>query len=621
MKHLFLLNKYLWKYRASLLLGVLFILLTNLFTVYSPRVVRFAFDMVKESAAQLKLNEFAYPDILIQAESLLNADLKQFFDFSDRQNTIESLLSLGAFLATLYFAIYVIKGIFLFLTRQTIIVVSRKIEFDLKNEIFNHYQKLSASFYKQNSTGDLMNRISEDVSHVRMYLGPGIMYTVNLFFLFIFTIIFMLNVNVELTFYVLLPLPVMSVLIYKVSNIINKKSEAVQRQQSKLSTLAQESFSGIRVLKAYNKEDVFSDNFTAESEVYKKNSLELVKVNALFFPIIIVLIGLSTIISVYVGGIKAIDGDVTLGNIAEFIIYVNMLTWPFATLGWVTSVIQRAAASMERIDEFLSVKPDITWEKDSSKTVDGDIEFKNATFTYKETGITAISNLSLKIKKGETVAIMGATGSGKTTVINLLSRLFDLDSGSILIDGKDIKDWDMTQLRKGIGMVPQDVFLFSDSVANNIAFGIDAQNVEQEEIIRAAKKAEVHENIMGFKKQYDTIVGERGITLSGGQKQRISIARAIIKDPNVLILDDSLSAVDTETEDNILTNLSDTLEKKTTILISHRVSTAKNADRILIIENGKISEMGSHESLLESRGYYFELYEKQLKENQEQINP
>tara|TARA_R110001592_G_scaffold237306_11_gene496345 strand:+ start:331 stop:2196 length:1866 start_codon:yes stop_codon:yes gene_type:complete len=621
MKHLFLLNKYLWKYRASLLLGVLFILLTNLFTVYSPRVVRFAFDMVKESAAQLKLNEFVYPDLLIQAESLLNADLKQFFDFSDRQNTIESLLSLGAFLAVLYFAIYIIKGIFLFLTRQTIIVVSRKIEFDLKNEIFNHYQKLSASFYKQNSTGDLMNRISEDVSHVRMYLGPGIMYTVNLFFLFIFTIIFMLNVNVELTIYVLLPLPVMSVLIYKVSNIINKKSEAVQRQQSKLSTLAQESFSGIRVLKAYNKEDVFSDNFTAESEVYKKNSLELVKVNALFFPIIIVLIGLSTIISVYVGGIKAIDGDVTLGNIAEFIIYVNMLTWPFATLGWVTSVIQRAAASMERIDEFLSVKPDITWEKDNSNTVQGDIEFKNATFTYKETGITAISNLSLKIKKGETVAIMGATGSGKSTVINLLSRLFDLDSGTILIDGKDIKEWDLTQLRKGIGMVPQDVFLFSDSVANNIAFGIDAQSVEQDEIIRAAKKAEVHENIIGFKKQYDTIVGERGITLSGGQKQRISIARAIIKDPNVLILDDSLSAVDTETEDNILNNLSDTLEKKTTILISHRVSTAKNADRILIIENGKISEMGSHESLLESRGYYFELYEKQLKENQEQINP
>lgn len=621
MKHLFLLNKYLWKYRVSLLLGVLFILLTNLFAVYSPRVVRFAFDMVKESAAQLKNNEFAYPDLLIQAEQLLNADLKHFFDFSDRQNTIESLLSLGAFLALLYFVIYIIKGVFLFLTRQTVIVVSRKIEFDLKNEIFEHYQKLSASFYKQNSTGDLMNRISEDVSHVRMYLGPGIMYTVNLFFLFIFTITFMLNVNVELTLYVLLPLPVMSILIYKVSSIINNRSEAVQRQQSKLSTLAQEAFSGIRVLKAYNKEDAFAENFTAESEVYKKNSLALVKVNALFFPIIIVLIGLSTIISVYVGGLKAIDGSVTLGNIAEFIIYVNMLTWPFAAVGWVTSLVQRAAASMERIDEFLSEKPDITWRKNQDHTVKGKIEFKNVCFTYKETGIKAISNLSLTINQGETVAIMGATGSGKSTVINLLSRLFDVDSGTILIDGKDIKDWDLTQLRKGIGMVPQDVFLFSDSIANNIAFGIDAQSVEQSEVIAAAKKAEVHENILGFKKQYETVVGERGITLSGGQKQRISIARALIKDPNLLILDDSLSAVDTETEDNILSNLNHSISAKTTILISHRVSTAKNADRILVIENGKISEMGSHESLLEQGGYYFELYEKQLKENQEQINP
>jgi ATP-binding cassette subfamily B protein len=577
--------------------------------------------MVKESATQLEKNEFAYPDLLVQAEALLNADLHQFFDFSDRQNTIESLLSIGAFLALLYFVIFIIKGVFLFLTRQTVIVVSRKIEYDLKNEIFAHYQKLSASFYKQNSTGDLMNRISEDVSHVRMYLGPGIMYTVNLFFLFIFTIVFMLNVNVELTLYVLLPLPVMSVLIYKVSSIINQKSEAVQRQQSKLSTLAQEAFSGIRVLKAYNKEDVFAKNFTSESEDYKAKSLGLVKVNALFFPIIIVLIGMSTILSVYIGGLKAIDGNVTLGNIAEFIIYVNMLTWPFAAVGWVTSLVQRAAASMERIDEFLSQKPDVTWRKNNDHSLEGDIEFKNVTFTYKETGIKAISNLSLKIKKGETVAIMGATGSGKSTIINLLSRLFDVDSGTILIDNRDIKDWDLTQLRKGIGMVPQDVFLFSDTVANNIAFGMDAQSVNQNEILQAAQNAEVHHNILGFKNQYETVVGERGITLSGGQKQRISIARALIKDPKVLVLDDSLSAVDTETEDNILRNLNSTLEKKTTILISHRVSTAKNADVILVIENGKISEMGSHESLLQSQGYYFDLYERQLKENQEQINP
>lgn len=620
MKHLFLLNKYLWKYRVSLLLGILFILLTNLVAVYSPRIVRFAFDMVKESAAQLKSNEFAYPDLLLQAEELLNANLQQFFDFSDRQNTIESLMSLGTFLAILYFVIYIIKGIFLFLTRQTVIIVSRRIEFDLKNEIFNHYQKLSASFYKQNSTGDLMNRISEDVSHVRMYLGPGIMYTINLFFLFILTITFMLNVNVELTLYVLLPLPIMSVLIYKVSSIINRRSEAVQRQQSKLSTLAQEAFSGIRVLKAYNKEEAFAKDFTDQSEIYKHNSLALVKINALFFPIIIVLIGLSTIISVYVGGLKAIEGTVTLGNIAEFIIYVNMLTWPFAAVGWVTSLVQRAAASMERIDEFLSHEPDIYWAKQNESALKGTIEFKNVHFQYKETGIKAIENLSIKIEHGETVAIMGATGSGKSTIINLLCRLFDADNGEILIDGKNVRDWDLNVLRKGIGLVPQDVFLFSESVANNIAFGIDADKVEQEDIEKAAQKAEVHKNIIGFKKKYETVVGERGITLSGGQKQRISIARAIIKDPQILILDDSLSAVDTETEDNILRNLRNEISKKTTLLISHRVSTAKNADRIMVVENGKISEIGTHESLLERKGYYFDLYEKQLKENQPQSN-
>lgn len=620
MKHLFLLNKYLWKYRVSLLLGILFILLTNLVTVYSPRVVRFAFDMVKESAAQLKNSEFAYPDLLLQAEQLLDANLQQFFDFSDRANSIESLVSLGTFLGILYFVIYIIKGIFLFLTRQTIIIVSRRIEFDLKNEIFNHYQKLSASFYKQNSTGDLMNRISEDVSHVRMYLGPGIMYTINLFFLFILTITFMLNVNVELTVYVLLPLPIMSVLIYKVSNIINKRSEAVQRQQSKLSTLAQEAFSGIRVLKAYNKEEAFAKDFTDQSEIYKRNSLELVKVNALFFPIILVLIGLSTIISVYIGGLKAIEGTVTLGNIAEFIIYVNMLTWPFAAVGWVTSLVQRAAASMERIDEFLSHEPEIYWAKQNEAPLKGAIEFKNVHFQYKETGIKAIEDLSIKIEPGETVAIMGSTGSGKSTIINLLSRLFDTDNGEVLVDGKNVKDWDLNVLRKGIGLVPQDVFLFSESVANNIAFGIDADKVEEEDIIKAAKKAEVHKNILSFKKKYDTIVGERGVTLSGGQKQRISIARAIIKDPKILILDDSLSAVDTETEDNILRNLRDEFNQKTTILISHRVSTVKNADRIMVVENGKISEIGTHESLLNLKGYYFELYEKQLKENQPQSN-
>lgn len=618
MKHLKSLNKYIWKYRVSLLWGVLFIVLTNLFTVYAPRIVRFAFDAANEGIANINNENFVAPSLIFKAEALLNADLQHFFDFSDKKNATESLMLLGTFLAILYFIVYIIKGIFLFFTRQTIIMVSRRMEYDLKNEIFAHYQKLSASFYKSNSTGDLMNRISEDVSHVRMYLGPGIMYTVNLLFLFIFTLSFMFTVSIELTIYTLLPLPIMSVLIYKVSTIINRKSEAVQRQQSKLSTLAQEAFSGIRVLKAYNKESDFAHDFTTESELYKKFSLSLVKVNALFFPIILVLIGLSTIITVYIGGLRVIDGSITLGNIAEFVIYVNMLTWPFAAVGWVTSLVQRAAASMERINEFLNTKPEITWKTQAKTEVRGEIEFNNVSFTYKETGIQSLKNFNLKINYGETIALMGATGSGKSTVINLLCRLFDVDEGEILVDGKNVKDWDLNQLRKAIGLVPQDVFLFSESIANNIAFGIDEDQVDENLVTEAAKKAEVHKNIYGFKKQYNTLVGERGVTLSGGQKQRISIARAIIKDPKILILDDSLSAVDTETEDNILRNLRNEIQDKTTILISHRVSTAKNAARIVVIENGSISEVGTHETLLEGNGYYADLYEKQLKETQEE---
>lgn len=599
----------------SLFFGVVFIVLTNLFSVYTPRVVQIALDTSEEALKNIEENNFVSPKIVEKTSEILQSDLSQFFNFSNVDETINSIFNIAIFFALIYIVLFLIKGIFLFFTRQTIIVVSRKIEYDLKNDIFKHYQILSSAFYKNHSTGDLMTRISEDVNHVRMYLGPGIMYSINLLFLFILTITFMINVSLELTFYVLLPLPLMSYLIYKVSSIMNQRSQEVQKQQSKLSTLAQEAFSGIRVLKAYNREHSFANKFEQESEEYKRKSLNLVRVNAMFFPIIMLLIGLSTLLTVYVGGIKTINGEVSIGNIAEFIIYVNMLTWPFASLGWVTSLVQRAAASMSRINEFLNTKPDITWTSSDEKLeTKGNIVFENVKFTYPETGITALQNFNLKINAGETIAILGKTGSGKSTVINLLCRLFDVDEGKILVDGKELNKIDLSQFRKNIGYVPQDVFLFSESIKNNIAFGMHDKNVSEKEIEKAAIKADVHNNILQFPNQYNTMVGERGITLSGGQKQRVSIARAIIKDPQILILDDSLSAVDTETEDRILSNIKDSIQQKTTILISHRVSTAKNADKIIFLENGAIAEMGNHDNLLAKEGLYYELYLKQLSE-------
>ncbi len=614
MRELSYLNKYFWKYRVKLSLGIAFIILTNLFAVYTPRIVRFAFDLVKEATLAYNKGEYPfYPNLLQEFEQSWNLSLRSWVDFTSASDALASVSTLAVMLGLAYFIMYLIKGIFLFLTRQTIIVMSRNIEYDLKNEIFDQYQRLSPSFYKRNNTGDIMNRISEDVSQVRMYLGPAVMYTINLVFLFIFTISFMLQVNMELTLYVLAPLPVMSVLIYYVSTIINKKTVHKQEQQSYLSTLVQEAFSGIRVLKAYTREKVFAHNFENECREYKRRSLDLVKVDALFFPIIMFLIGLSTIITVYVGGLKAIAGEVTLGNIAEFVIYVNMLTWPFAAVGWVTSLVQRAAASMKRIREFLNQKPEIINHNPAETQIKGDITFKNVSFVYPDSGIKALKDVSFSIKHGEVLAIVGKTGSGKSTLANLVGRLYEAQGGEILIDGIPIKEHNLNDLRSEIGYVPQDVFLFSDSIANNISFGLK-YDADITEIEQAAKEAHILSNIQDFNKGFDTVLGERGITLSGGQKQRVSIARAIIKRPKILIFDDSLSAVDTETEEIILTNLKRIMKDRTSILISHRVSTVKHADKILVLEDGRVAESGNHKELLEQNGIYAELHQKQLLE-------
>lgn len=585
MKSLSYLNKYFLKYKWRFLLGVLFIIATNIFTAQMPIIIGDGVD-----------------------------ELSHLFDDSKELDK-EKLIKSAAWVGGLYFLFAFIKGFFLFLTRQTIIIMSRLIEYDLKNEVYAQYQRLSAAFYKKNNTGDLMNRISEDVSKVRMYLGPAVMYTINLVFLFVFVIWQMLSVSWELTLYVFSPLPIMSVLIYFVSRMINKRSEQVQIQQSSLSTMAQEAFSGIRVLKAYHREDLFSAEFDRASESYKEKTLRQVKVEALFMPTIIVLIGISTILAVYIGGLKAMDGEITVGQILSFVMYINLLTWPFASLGWVTSIVQRAEASQKRINEFLLEEPEISNPTTSPLDLRGEIEFRNVSFTYPESGIQALHDVSFNIKPGETLAIIGRTGSGKSTITNLVCRLFDPSSGKIFIDGKELNNINLDAYRKDIGYVPQEVFLFSDSIKENIAFGLDG-NKDMDAIEGAAKKADLFTNIMSFQNGFDTILGERGITLSGGQKQRLSIARAIIKNPKILVFDDCLSAVDTETEENILRSLKDDMGAKTTLIISHRVSSVKNADKIIVLDNGAIIESGSHDELYNLDGSYRQLYDKQLLENQ-----
>jgi ATP-binding cassette subfamily B protein len=509
-----------------------------------------------------------------------------------------------------------LSGFFLFLMRQTIIVMSRMIEYDLKNEIYAHYQKLDTAFYKRNNTGDMMNRISEDVGKVRMYVGPAIMYILNTSFLFALTITVMFQVDVKLTLFVLIPLPLLAVSIYFVSNLINKKSTKVQEQLSGITTQTQEVFSGIRVLKAYGREKHFIDDFERQSNSYKNETMGLIKVESLFQPFMILLIGLSTLFTLYIGGMQAINGKITYGNIAEFIVYVNRLTWPIASLGWVTSLIQRAAASQTRINEFLHTQPEIISKSEETEVIKGDIEFKNVRFVYPDSGIQALKNVSFKIPVGTSIAIIGRTGSGKSTIANLICRLFDVTEGEILIDHKNIKNISLSSLRSQIGYAPQEVILFSDSISHNIAFSIDENEQKEAAILQAAKDAAIYSNIIGFKDQFETIVGERGITLSGGQKQRISIARAIIKKPQLMIFDDCLSAVDTETEEEILNNLKRLMTNKTSLIISHRISTVKNADNIIVLDKGEIVEQGNHQQLIEKQGIYFDLHKMQLLEEE-----
>lgn len=592
MKELAHLNKYLLKYKHFLLLGLLFIIISNIFQILPAQFVRYALDLVIDNLNVYKIFEGA----TLQED--YNENIK-------RSVVIYALIILGMAL---------FRGFFLFLVRQTIIVMSRHIEYDLKNEIYEHYQSLPISFYRRNNTGDLLARISEDVSKVRMYIGPAIMYGLNLITLFLMLIPIMFAINARLTLYALIPLPLLSFSIYYVHNIINRRSEEIQRSLSGLSTFVQEAFSGIRVLKSFAREDESASRFAERSNEYKLKSLKLTRVNALFFPLILFLIGLSIVITVFVGGIEVINGTLSFGNIAEFIIYINLLTWPVTALGWITSIIQRAEASQKRINEFLKEKNNIISRRNLEQEIKGNITFDKVFFEYKDSGIIALKDVSFEIQKGKTLAVIGTTGSGKSTIANLICRLFDPTDGKICIDKMDIRDYNIQNLRSQIGYVPQDVFLFSDTIDNNIAFG--STDLSDDDIIQAAIDADLHENIIDLPAGFNTILGERGITLSGGQKQRLSIARALVRNPRILILDDSLSAVDTKTENNILNNLKGIMKGRTSIIISHRVSSAKLADHIIVLDDGVIVEHGSHDSLISKGGMYKQLYEKQLKSDE-----
>lgn len=575
-------NKYFKKYRLKLLLGILITIIARVFSLVFPSYVGKSINVIKK----LYSNEI----VRSEAEQLL-------FEYI--------LIVIGAAL---------LSGLFTFLMRQTIINVSRYIEYDLKNEVFDHYQFLNLNFYKRNRIGDLMNRISEDVTQVRMYGGPAIMYGIQTLTLFVILIPLMFIKAPTIAFYTLVPLPILSVLIYQISKIIHQRSTKVQEYLSKLSTFTQESFSGVSVIKAYNLENTINTDLSSLAIEGKNTSMDLAKVNAWFFPLMILLIGISNLFVIYIGGKQYINGEIELGIIAEFILYVNMLTWPVAVVGWLTSIVQRAEASQKRINEFLKVRPTIKNEVTKTSEITGKIEFKNVSFTYEDTDIEALKNISFTIEAGETVAFLGKTGSGKSTILDLVARLYDASSGEILIDDQPIQKINLNSLRSSIGAVPQDAFLFSDTIENNIRFG--KENASKVEIETVAKSAVVHENIMGFTNQYKTILGERGITLSGGQKQRVSIARALLKDPNIYLFDDCLSAVDTETEEEILKNLKQASKHKTTLIVSHRVSSAKNADKIIILEDGQIIQEGHHEALNNKEGYYKQLYLDQLTEKE-----
>ncbi|MEO9894594.1 ABC transporter ATP-binding protein [Aurantibacter sp.] len=582
MKELKHLNKYFRKYWLKLLIGVIITIIARIFSLVLPSYVNKSFEVIDDLVTE-NINKIEATDLLTQY----------------------ILIIIGT---------AILSGIFTFLMRQTIINVSRYIEYDLKNEVFDHYQYLNLDFYKKNRTGDLMNRISEDVGQVRMYAGPAVMYGINALTLFGCLIPLMFIKAPTLALYTVLPFPILSFLIYKISKIIHKRSTKVQEFLSTLSTFTQESFSGISVIKAYGLEPQTHEEVISLANEGKDKSMNLAKVNAWFFPLMVLLIGVSNLFVIYIGGKQYIAGEIGFGLIAEFILYVNMLTWPVAIVGWLTSIVQRAGASQTRINEFLKEEPKIKNESAVENTINGKIEFKNVSFTYDDTNIKALKNISFTINKGDTVAILGKTGSGKSTILDLIARLYDVTDGEILVDDVPIKELNLKSLRQSIGAVPQDAFLFSDSIKENIKFG--KENATEEEVITVAKNAVVHENIMGFTKQYETVLGERGITLSGGQKQRVSIARALLKNPEIYLFDDCLSAVDTETEEEILNNLEQASSNRTTLIVSHRVSSAKNADKVLVLNDGKLLQEGTHEQLNMSEGYYKELYLTQLSDKE-----
>ncbi len=583
MKDLSYLNKYILKYKYYYTIGVIFILISTVFAIIPATLIRETFNLIESG----------------------------FYDYENGDELIKAkILKDVLFYASGIILAAIIRGFFMYMMRQTIIVASRNIEYDLKNDIFFHYQTLPLDFYKRNNTGDLMNRISEDVSKVRMYLGPALMYGMNVTILMLIVIPFMFYINSNLAFYSLVPLPFLVICIYFVQNIINKRSEEIQKSLSNLSTYVQETFSGIRLIKSFVREMNFSKVFTDKSNDYKDKSIKLQYVLSLFFPVIMTLIGLSIMITVYVGAVEVFDGNLTIGNIAEFLIYVYLLTWPVTALGWITSIVQRASASQRRINEFLDEKTTIMSSKNKKIDIRGSVEFKNVDFKYQDTGIEGMHDVSFKLNSGDSLGIIGSTGSGKSTIANSILRLFDIDSGKILIDNIDIKDLDISYFRRQIGYVPQDVFLFSDTIENNILFGSVDDNFEK--VKKAAENSDLIRNIESFPNKFKTKIGERGITLSGGQKQRISIARAIIKEPKILILDDCLSAVDTKTENIILENLKEIMVEKTSIIISHRISSVKLAKKIIVIENGKVIEQGDHSSLLGIKGSYYKLYQQQI---------
>ncbi|HRO75891.1 MAG TPA: ABC transporter ATP-binding protein [Crocinitomicaceae bacterium] len=574
------LNKYLLKYKGRLLFGVICIVATNIFGVMMPKVVGDAVNGFKVDVSNgLESNEILWNALIV---------------------------------AGFYMILNIGKGIFLFLTRQSIIVMSRLIEYDLKNEIYAHYQKLDFGFYKKNKIGDLMNRVSEDVTQVRQYLGPGLMYNINLIVLFPMCIYSMMQTNVKLTLMVLIPLPLLSFIIYKVSSKINFASKKVQEQQSHISTIVQENFSGIRILKAYSREDESKQRFDNSAQEYKKRTMKMVLIDALFMPAITFLISLSVLIAIYVGGLMTFTGEIEVGDIIAYIMYINMLTWPFASVGWVTSIIQRAAASQERINEFLKFEPEIVNTVHEPFAEIKTIELKDVSFTYENSGITALKNLNFTIHKGEKIGIVGKTGSGKSSILYLLTRQFDATNGTVLINNTPIQNINLDAYRRKFGVVPQEVFLFSDWIRNNLTFGINDREVSEDELVTATKQAHVYHNIQRFTDKFETELGERGVNLSGGQKQRISIARALIRQPELLLLDDCLSAVDTETEERILKAMEEL--HQTVVIVSHRISSLRFVDKIIVLKDGEIAEMGTHEELLEQKGIFFEMHQKQMLE-------